>query len=85
MSLSIKSISLICVIILKINSQVAVLSSITGAIYVGSTSTLTLNGSGLAIGRTMAAILENGQQSDGSINLPKALIPYFGSNKLQPE
>ena len=45
----------------------------------------TLNGSGLAIGRTMAAILENGQQSDGSINLPKALIPYFGSNKLQPE
>ena len=45
----------------------------------------TLNGSGLAIGRTMAAILENGQRSDGSINLPKALIPYFGSNKLQPE
>ncbi len=45
----------------------------------------TLNGSGLAIGRTMAAILENGQQLDGSINLPKALIPYFGSNKLQPE
>ena len=45
----------------------------------------TLNGSGLAIGRTMAAILENGQQSDGSINLPKALIPYFGSKKLQPE
>ncbi len=45
----------------------------------------TLNGSGLAIGRTMAAILENGQQTDGSINLPKALIPYFGSNKLKPE
>ncbi len=45
----------------------------------------TLNGSGLAIGRTMAAILENGQQPDGSINLPKALIPYFGSNKLKPE
>ncbi len=45
----------------------------------------TLNGSGLAIGRTMAAILENGQQSDGSINLPKALIPYFGSSKLKPE
>ncbi len=45
----------------------------------------TLNGSGLAIGRTMAAILENYQQSDGSINLPKALIPYFGSNKIKPE
>ena len=45
----------------------------------------TLNGSGLAIGRTMAAILENGQQSDGSINLPKALIPYFGKSNLKPE
>ena len=45
----------------------------------------TLNGSGLAIGRTMAALLENGQQPDGSINLPKALTPYFGSNKLKPE
>ncbi len=45
----------------------------------------TLNGSGLAIGRTMAAILENGQQADGSINLPKALIPYFGSSNLKPE
>ena len=44
----------------------------------------TLNGSGLAIGRTMAAILENGQQPDGSIALPKALIPYFGSSRLGP-
>ena len=40
----------------------------------------TLNGSGLAIGRTMAAILENGQQSDGSVKIPDALAPYFGSN-----
>jgi seryl-tRNA synthetase len=38
----------------------------------------TLNGSGLAIGRTVAAILENGQQADGSIKLPKALVPYMG-------
>ncbi len=45
----------------------------------------TLNGSGLAIGRTMAAIIENGQQPDGSINLPKTLIPYFGSSKIKPE
>ena len=45
----------------------------------------TLNGSGLAIGRTMAAILENGQQNDGSVNLPKALIPYFGEAQIQPE
>ncbi|WP_026975894.1 serine--tRNA ligase [Alicyclobacillus contaminans] len=38
----------------------------------------TLNGSGLAVGRTVAAILENGQQADGSIRLPKALVPYMG-------
>ena len=45
----------------------------------------TLNGSGLAIGRTMAALLENGQQSDGSVLLPQALVPYFGGNRIQPE
>ncbi len=38
----------------------------------------TLNGSGLAIGRTMVAILENYQQADGSINVPEALQPYMG-------
>jgi seryl-tRNA synthetase len=43
----------------------------------------TLNGSGLAIGRTMAAILENGQQTDGSVKIPEALVPYFGSNFLK--
>ncbi|EEE39784.1 serine--tRNA ligase [Prochlorococcus marinus] len=43
----------------------------------------TLNGSGLAIGRTMAAILENGQQTDGSVKIPDALVPYFGSNFLK--
>ncbi len=43
----------------------------------------TLNGSGLAIGRTMAAILENGQQTDGSVKLPDALVPYFGSNFIK--
>ncbi|MBD3880689.1 serine--tRNA ligase [Phormidium tenue FACHB-886] len=37
----------------------------------------TLNGSGLAIGRTMAAILENYQQSDGTVRLPEALQPYL--------
>ena len=39
----------------------------------------TLNGSGLAIGRTMVAILENYQQADGSIVIPEALKPYMGS------
>ena len=38
----------------------------------------TLNGSGLAVGRTLVAILENGQQEDGSVELPSALHPYMG-------
>ncbi len=38
----------------------------------------TLNGSGLAVGRTVAAILENFQQEDGSVVVPKALVPYMG-------
>ncbi len=42
----------------------------------------TLNGSGLAIGRTLVAILENNQQSDGSILLPKALEPYALMRRL---
>ena len=42
----------------------------------------TLNGSGLAIGRTMAALLEHGQQDDGSVRLPASLIPYFGADRL---
>ena len=42
----------------------------------------TLNGSGLAVGRTMAALLETGQQGDGSVRLPAALAPYFGSDTI---
>jgi seryl-tRNA synthetase len=38
----------------------------------------TLNGSGLALGRTVAAIMENYQQADGSIKVPEALKPYMG-------
>jgi seryl-tRNA synthetase len=38
----------------------------------------TLNGSGLAVGRTLIAVLENGQQADGSVVLPPALRPYLG-------
>ncbi len=38
----------------------------------------TLNGSGLAVGRTMAALLENNQQADGSVRVPSALRPYLG-------
>ena len=38
----------------------------------------TLNGSGLAVGRTIAAILENYQQADGSVKIPEALVPYMG-------
>ena len=42
----------------------------------------TLNGSGLAVGRTMAALLETGQQADGSVRLPAALAPYFGGDTI---
>ena len=42
----------------------------------------TLNGSGLAVGRTLVAVLENGQNADGSINLPEALQPYLGGLAL---
>ena len=46
----------------------------------------TLNGSGLAIGRTMAAILENYVRADGAVAMPKALIPYMGGLEvLEPE
>lgn len=38
----------------------------------------TLNGSGLAVGRTLLAILENFQQADGSVRVPKVLVPYMG-------
>jgi seryl-tRNA synthetase len=38
----------------------------------------TLNGSGLAVGRTIVAILENYQQADGSIAVPTVLVPYMG-------
>ncbi len=38
----------------------------------------TLNGSGLAVGRTLIAVLENGQQADGSVDLPAVLHPYLG-------
>ena len=42
----------------------------------------TLNGSGLAVGRTVAAILENYQQSDGSVVIPTVLRPYMGVDKI---
>ncbi|MCA9804941.1 MAG: serine--tRNA ligase, partial [Cyanobacteria bacterium HKST-UBA02] len=38
----------------------------------------TINGSGLAIGRALAAILENNQQKDGSVRVPAVLVPYMG-------
>jgi seryl-tRNA synthetase len=45
----------------------------------------TLNGSGLAVGRTLVAVLENYQNADGSVNVPSALIPYMGGvAKLTP-
>lgn len=46
--------------------------------FKGSRFVHTLNGSGLAVGRTMAAIIENYQQADGSIKVPDVLVPYMG-------
>lgn len=45
----------------------------------------TLNGSGLAVGRTVAAILENYQNADGTVTIPEVLRPYFGADKIVPE
>jgi seryl-tRNA synthetase len=42
----------------------------------------TLNGSGLAVGRTLVAVLENGQNADGSINVPEVLRPYMGGTAV---
>ena len=44
----------------------------------------TLNGSGLAVGRTLVAILENYQQADGSVRVPDVLQPYMGGLKVLP-
>jgi len=45
----------------------------------------TLNGSGLAVGRTWVAILENYQQADGSVAIPEVLRPYIGAEKITPK
>ncbi|MEL0132727.1 MAG: hypothetical protein VW830_04670, partial [Rhodobiaceae bacterium] len=44
----------------------------------------TLNGSGLAVGRTMIAVLETGQQEDGSVRLPEVLHDYMGCEVITP-
>jgi seryl-tRNA synthetase len=42
----------------------------------------TLNGSGLAVGRTLVAVLENYQNADGSVTVPKALVPFMGGTTV---
>ena len=42
----------------------------------------TLNGSGLAVGRTLVAVLENYQQADGSVRVPEVLRPYMGGVEI---
>jgi seryl-tRNA synthetase len=44
----------------------------------------TLNGSGLAVGRTLVAVMENYQNADGSIGIPEVLRPYFGGSATIP-
>lgn len=54
--------------------------------FKGTRYLYTLNGSGLAVGRCMAAIIENYQNADGSITVPEALVPYMGGmTKIEPE
>ena len=56
------------------------------AAFKGTRYVHTLNGSGLAVGRTMAAIIENYQNEDGTITVPEALVPYMGGvEKIVPE
>ena len=43
----------------------------------------TLNGSGLAVGRTVAAILENFQNEDGTVTVPEALVPFMGTDIIK--
>jgi seryl-tRNA synthetase len=51
----------------------------------GQTQTLhTLNGTAMAVGRTLVALLENGQQADGSVELPGCLVPYGAPARLPP-
>ena len=49
----------------------------------GSEFVHTLNGSGLAVGRTWVAIVENYQQEDGSVVIPEALRPYMGVERIE--
>jgi seryl-tRNA synthetase len=44
----------------------------------------TLNGSGLAVGRTLVAVLENYQQADGSIRVPDVLVEFMGKSVIEP-
>ena len=54
--------------------------------FKGTRYLYTLNGSGLAVGRCMAAILENYQNEDGTITVPEALVPYLGGlTVIEPE
>jgi seryl-tRNA synthetase len=51
----------------------------------GSELVHTLNGSGLAVGRTWVAIVENYQQKDGSVLIPDALQKYIGTDRITPK
>jgi seryl-tRNA synthetase len=50
----------------------------------GTQTPHTLNGTAVAVGRTIVALLENGQQADGSVELPEVLVPYGAPARLEP-
>ena len=66
--------------------------SLTGIAFTNSlpeecytTNQILLNGSGVALARLVVAILENGQEADGSVTLPEAIVPYMGGvRRLEP-
>ena len=51
----------------------------------GKSYAATLNGSGLPVGRTLVAILEQYQQADGGVEIPPALVPYTGFRRIAPD
>jgi seryl-tRNA synthetase len=50
----------------------------------GTQTPHTLNGTAIAVGRTIVALLENGQQADGGVELPEVLVPFGGPARLSP-
>ena len=60
-------------------------SDASGASGLAGVSSAVAGASGLAAGRTVAALLENYQQEDGSVRIPEALVSYMGQDRISPK